>query len=284
MSSDDRTPPTTTGERPGPSRRRALALLGGGGIAAVLAACSSGSDATSSSTTSTTDVSGSGSSTSTTVAATGAGDADCELTTPEETGGPYPADGTNGPNVLTQDGVVRQDITSSFGEYSGVAEGVPLQIDLRILDSGAGCAPLAGAAVYLWHADQEGRYSLYSNGVTDQNYLRGVQVAGDDGTLRFTSVFPGCYDGRWPHIHFEVYETQAAATSGRNAILTSQIALPESADVDVYATSGYEDSVTNLSRTSLESDMVFSDGADAQLPTVSGDAASGLTIQLDVVV
>ncbi len=250
----------------------------------MLAACSSGSDATSSSTTSTTDVSGSGSSTSTTVAATGAGDADCELTTPEETGGPYPADGTNGPNVLTQDGVVRQDITSSFGEYSGVAEGVPLQIDLRILDSGAGCAPLAGAAVYLWHADQEGRYSLYSNGVTDQNYLRGVQVAGDDGTLRFTSVFPGCYDGRWPHIHFEVYETQAAATSGRNAILTSQIALPESADVDVYATSGYEDSVTNLSRTSLESDMVFSDGADAQLPTVSGDAASGLTIQLDVVV
>ena len=285
MSSDDPTPRTTTIDRPAPTRRRALALLGGGGIAAVLAACSSGSDATSSSTTSTTDAAGSGTSTSTTaVAATGTGDADCDVTTPEETGGPYPADGTNGPNVLTQDGVVRQDITSSFGEYSGTAAGVPLQIDLRVLDSGAGCAPLAGAAVYLWHADQEGRYSLYSNGVTDQNYLRGVQVAGDDGTLRFTSVFPGCYDGRWPHIHFEVYETQAAATSGRNAILTSQIALPESADVDVYATSGYEDSVTNLSRTSLESDMVFSDGADAQLPTVSGDAGSGVTIQLDVVV
>jgi protocatechuate 3,4-dioxygenase beta subunit len=270
--------------RPVPTRRRALALLGGGSLAAVLAACSSGSTDGTSSTTSSSTTTSSSSSTTTTAAAAGATDADCSVETPEETGGPYPADGTNGPNVLTEEGVVRRDITTSFGGLSGTADGVPLQIDLRVLDSGAGCAPLAGAAVYLWHADRDGNYSLYSQGVTDQNYLRGVQVADDAGSLTFTSVFPGCYDGRWPHIHFEVYETQAAATSGRNAILTSQIALPETADAEAYATSGYEDSVQNLSRTSLESDNVFRDGAEAQTPDVSGDATSGFTISMDIVV
>jgi protocatechuate 3,4-dioxygenase beta subunit len=269
-----------TDDRPAPSRRRALTLLGAGGLAAVMAACSSGNgtaDTTSSTSTSTT-------ATSTTPTAGVTGEADCSVETPQETGGPYPADGTNGPNVLTQDGVVRRDITTSFGEYSGTAEGVPLQIDLRVLDSGAGCAPLAGAAVYLWHADRNGDYSIYSQDLSDQNYLRGVQVADDAGALTFTSIFPGCYDGRWPHIHFEVYETQAAATSGRNAILTSQIALPATADEQAYATTGYEDSVENLSRISLSSDNVFRDGAEAQTPTVSGDAASGFTIAMDVVV
>lgn len=248
----------------------------------MVAACSSsGETADPTSTTSATSTS------TTTAASTTAGapgEADCSIETPQETGGPYPADGTNGPNVLTQDGVVRRDITTSFGDSSGTAEGVPLQIDLKVLDSGAGCAPLAGAAVYLWHADRDGNYSLYSQGLSDLNYLRGVQVADDAGTLTFTSIFPGCYDGRWPHIHFEVYETQAAATSGRNAILTSQIALPAAADEQAYASSGYEDSVQNLSRVSLSSDNVFRDGAEAQTPAVSGDATSGFTITMDIVV
>ena len=41
---------------------------------------------------------------------------------PEETAGPYPGDGSNGPNVLAESGVVRSDITTSFGDASGVAE------------------------------------------------------------------------------------------------------------------------------------------------------------------
>lgn len=270
-----------------PTRRRALALLGAGSLAAVAAACSSGrGSGDGSSTTTTAGTSGTADASTTTVAATttAATDVDCSVETPEETGGPYPADGTNGPNVLTEDGVVRQDITTSFGSLSGTAEGVPLAIRLRVLDSGAGCAPLAGAAVYLWHADRDGDYSLYSEAASDQNYLRGVQVAGDDGTLSFTSIFPGCYSGRWPHIHFEVYETRAAATSGRNAILTSQIALPATADEAAYATAGYEDSVRNLSGVSLERDNVFSDGVEAQTPEVSGDATAGFTITMDIVV
>ena len=68
---------------------------------------------------------------------------------------------------------------------------------------------------------------MYSDGVTDQNYLRGVQVADSTGMVRFTSIFPACYDGRWPHIHFEVYPDQASITDSTSAIATSQVALPQ---------------------------------------------------------
>jgi protocatechuate 3,4-dioxygenase beta subunit len=268
------TPPLTGPSRP-TSRRRALTLLGGGSLGVLAAACGAGSSTSTTSTTanSSTDALGASSTT--------AGDAAC-TTIPEETGGPYPADGTNGPNVLTTDGVVRSDITTSFGDLEGVADGVPMRIELTIVDTGAGCAPLAGAAVYLWHCDAEGGYSLYSNGLEDQNYLRGVQVADDDGRLTFTSIYPGCYSGRWPHIHFEVYETLGAGTSGRNAVVTSQIALTEDASAAVYDDGGYTGSEQNLSRVTLSSDNVFSDGAEAQTPTVTGDAASGYTIRLTV--
>jgi protocatechuate 3,4-dioxygenase beta subunit len=134
----------------------------------------------------------------------------------------------------------------------------------------------------VWHCDREGRYSMYGD-ITDENYLRGVQVAGGDGRLAFTSIFPGAYSGRWPHIHFEVYPDEAAATSAGTPTATSQIALPEDVCATVYATSGYEQSVTNLSRSSLASDMVFGDdGAVEQLATMSGDVDSGLTAALTV--
>ena len=77
---------------------------------------------------------------------------------PEETAGPYPGDGSNGPNVLAESGVVRSDITSSFGDASGVAEGVPMTVKLKVYDlNGDDATPLAGAAVYLWHCDREGK-------------------------------------------------------------------------------------------------------------------------------
>ena len=146
---------------------------------------------------------------------------------PEETSGPYPGDGSNGANVLTQSGIVRSDITSSIGSSTTKAEGVPLSITMTINDFANNKSPLAGGAVYLWHCDREGRYSLYSQGVTNENYLRGVQEADHGGQVRFTTIFPACYSGRWPHIHFEVYPSLAKATNSANKIATSQIALPE---------------------------------------------------------
>jgi protocatechuate 3,4-dioxygenase beta subunit len=181
---------------------------------------------------------------------------------PTETAGPYPGDGSNGANVLTQSGIVRRDITSSFGSSTTKAEGVPLGITMTINDFANNKSPLAAAAVYVWHCDREGRYSLYSQGVTNENYLRGVQETDDTGQVKFDTIFPACYSGRWPHIHFEVYPSLAKATSSANKIATSQMALPEATSKAVYPTTGYEQSVRNLSRVSLDSDNVFSDGYD----------------------
>lgn len=245
-------------------RRRVLRFAGLGAGAAILAAC--GAD---------------GSKTSSTSSSTATSSASGALTEiPDETAGPYPGDGSNGPNVLTQDGIIRSDITSSFGDFSGTAEGVPATIELTVLNMADGAA-FAGAAVYVWHCDRGGNYSLYSEGATDQNYLRGVQIADAAGTVSFTSIFPACYSGRWPHIHFEVYPDQESLSDSTKAIATSQIAIPQEACNAVYATSGYEQSVSNLAQISLTSDNVFGeDGGATQLATMSGDVASGYTIAL----
>lgn len=201
---------------------------------------------------------------------------------PEETAGPYPGDGSNGPNALTLSGIVRRDIRSSVGGASGTAEGVPLTVKLTLTDSGRGCAALAGHVVYLWHCDRDGNYSLYSQAVADQNYLRGVQEADDQGVVTFTTVFPGCYSGRMPHIHFEVYPSLAAATAAGNKIATSQLAFPDDVCDEVYATSGYEASVSNLSKISFSSDNVFSDGVEQQLAAVTGSVSEGFVATLAV--
>jgi protocatechuate 3,4-dioxygenase beta subunit len=250
------------------SRRQMLRALGLGAAAFGLAACGSGSG------------SSSGSSSSSTATASAAG-ATGEV--PDETAGPYPGDGSNGPDVLEQSGVVRSDIRSSFGDSSGTADGVPMELELVIQDLANGGVPFQGAAVYVWHCDRKGRYSMYSDGVEDQNYLRGVQIADADGRVRFTSIFPACYSGRWPHIHFEVYPDQSSITDDANVIATSQVALPQETCDAVYAEEGYETSVRNLSQVSLESDNVFSDdSAPSQLATVTGDAANGLSVSLVV--
>src|SRR3954467_3823013 len=126
-------------------------------------------------------------------ASTGAGGSTaCPTKVPQETEGPYPGDSSNGPNVLNQTGVVRQDIRSSFAGLSGTAAGVLLNLELTLV-SASSCTPLSDYAVYLWHCDRAGLYSLYSAGATNQNYLRGVQAANANGVVKFTTIFPGCY-------------------------------------------------------------------------------------------
>ena len=246
-------------------RRRLLQVAGFSVLGAAMAACGLASK---------------GGSPSAATAVVPAGSARPDTVIPEETAGPYPADGSNGPDVLTQSGIVRGDIRSSFGGMTGTAEGVPLTIALAIEDASSG-DPVAKAAVYVWHCDRDGQYSLYT--ITDQNYLRGVQQAGGDGIVTFTSVFPACYSGRWPHIHFEVYPDLAAATSGSGRLATSQIALPQDTCDEVYATDGYSQSVANLQQVSLATDMVFgNDGGVHQLGTIIGSLAGGLRVELSV--
>jgi protocatechuate 3,4-dioxygenase beta subunit len=256
-------------------RRRALLLVGGAGLA-TLVGCGSGSGNDKAASTTTT--AGSGSSTSAAASPSGG----CS-TIPEETAGPFPGDGSNGPDVLTEAGVVRSDITSSFGSAGGKAVGVPLTIKLSLVDSTGSCKALTGAAVYVWHCDRAGRYSLYSSGVTGENYLRGLQQADDNGQVTFESIFPACYAGRWPHIHFEVYKSLGDATSGGTRVATSQVAMPEPWCTKVFATPGYEQSVTNLRQVTLVRDNVFGDdGGIHQLGTVTGSVDGGLTVTLTV--
>ncbi|MHC5557717.1 intradiol ring-cleavage dioxygenase [Kocuria sp. U4B] len=259
------------------NRRRMLAVLGLGATTVGLAACGAGGPGASSSASAGT----SSASPSAPASPTATGAALEEI--PDETAGPYPGDGSNGPDVLEQSGIVRRDIRSSLGDAGGTAEGVPMTLELNIADLANGGVPFAGVAVYVWHCDREGRYSMYSDGVTEENYLRGVQIADAQGTVRFTSIFPACYTGRWPHVHFEVYPDQTSVTDSAAAIATSQVALPRHVCDTVYATAGYEASVRNLAQLSLASDNVFGDDSGAgQLGTVSGSVAAGYTVTLAV--
>lgn len=267
------------------ARRRALGIFGGVALTSLLAACSSAetaSSATASSTATATE-------TPTATATPTPTPTETENTTvedvdevPDETAGPYPGDGSNGVNVLDDSGIVRSDIRSSFGSSTTTADGVPLTISLTVRDVESGRV-VTGAGVYLWHCNRDGEYSLYGSGLENENYLRGVQETDENGTVSFTSIYPACYSGRWPHIHFEVYESVDTAVANGPIVKTSQIALPEETNDVVYATSGYEQSVRNQSQVSLTSDNVFgNDGGIHQIATMSGSVDAGYSASLTI--
>ena len=265
-------------------RRRVL--LGAAGLAAttlltVWGCGGGGSD-------SSTDSSSSSSSSSSSGSSSGSGStstATCAVSA-EETQGPFPADGSNTiagtvSNALALTGIVRSDIRSSFGTMSGTAAGVPTTLDLTLVNVNDSCAALSGYAIYVWHCDRDGEYSLY--GVTDQNYLRGVQETDAGGAVTFTTIFPACYSGRMPHIHIEVYRSETTATSYTNKLKTTQLAFPVDVCETIYSTAtGYSASVTNLAQISFATDLVFSDGTTTEMATVTGSVADGYTVSLQV--
>ncbi|WP_347124784.1 intradiol ring-cleavage dioxygenase [Microbacterium sp. SY138] len=253
------------------SRRGVLGLAGIGLGAVVLAACAPAASGGSTS-----------AATPSATAGTSSGDVAGVGEIPDETAGPYPGDGSNGPDVLEDAGIVRQDIRSSI-DGGATADGVPLTFELQVFDLANGGVPFAGVAVYAWHCTAQGGYSMYSSGLEDVTYLRGVQVADADGRVSFTSVFPGCYSGRWPHIHFEVYPDVGSITDSTAAIATSQLALPEAACTDVYAEAAYDGSASNLAQITLVSDNVFGDDSAAlQLAAVTGSVRDGYAATLVV--
>jgi protocatechuate 3,4-dioxygenase beta subunit len=99
----------------------------------------------------------------------------------------------------------RSDLTAGTARQ-GVAGGTPLHLAFRVETMrGATCEPLAGAHVDVWHADATGLYSdeapLHTRG---ERFLRGYQVTGTDGAVRFTTIFPGWYPERTPHVHVKI--------------------------------------------------------------------------------
>ena len=255
------------------TRRRVLGVVGAGMGAIALAACSNTSNAADSPA-------------STTGSATTASTASVSATSeiPQETNGPYPADGTNGVNVLEESGIVRSDITSSLDGGITVT-GVPLSLTFTVTDIANDNNPFEGVAVYAWQCDAQGLYSMYSEGVGDETYLRGVQVTDASGAATFKTIVPGCYKGRWTHIHFEVYPDADSATNGENAIATSQIAFPQNMLDVIYQLDTYPGSAQNLAQIgTLDNDNVFGDGYDLQMGTFSGDADSGYSGALAVAI
>jgi len=186
---------------------------------------------------------------------------DCTVS-PSETAGPFP---TKSPSSL-----VTSDIVSD-------RTGVPLTINLTINDANNNCSALAGAIVDIWHCDADGNYSEYGNtGMQQSNYtsvhfLRGRQTTSDAGLVTFTSIFPGWYAGRAPHIHVHVYGSDGTS------LLVTQIAFPTDVCDTVYTTAtdfykrGKQD-------TSNARDNIFTDSLASELATVTGNIEDGYTL------
>ena len=203
------------------------------------------------------------------------------LPDPAETEGPFPGDGSNDAhgtlsNVLKSSGIVRRDMRTNIGKTAIAADGQAFDLEITLVNARQACAPLAGHAIYLWHCDALGRYSIYD--LPNVSYLRAVGVTNSVGKAAFTTIFPGCYPGRYPHIHFEVYMSLERATSYKNRLLTSQMAMPADACRAIYAASKrYGASAANFTSVSVDRDDVFADSTPrqiaAQTPMVTGDAS-----------
>lgn len=134
---------------------------------------------------------------------------------------------TEGP-CTTQDDLDREDVSEGWS-------GLPVRLGLKVVD--AGCAPLAGAVVKIWHTNLEGSYSgaTPNNGMCllDQDYsaldfFRGIRTADADGVVYFDTCFPGWYRGRAVHVHFQVFVDGASTR-------VSQLFFPEAITEEVFA-------------------------------------------------
>ncbi len=278
----------------GLTRRRAMGLLGGMGVA-VLAGCVARDETVAS------DTVGSGSgapqaSTSTAALSLTSSVASSAppvqpttvalpwLTPPSETGGPFPANGSNQngggalANVLDKAAVFRSDMAADL-DGSNRQAGIALTMQIRVGHTASRTA-FAGAAVYLWHCDVGGHYSAYGGGMnggdfTSRSYLRAVGVTDAEGNVNFTSILPGRYQGRAAHIHFMVFSDRTLATR----LLTSQFAFDDSEIDALYGTNPvYAANLRNATYNSR--DNVFNGGVENQLLDLSGTTAAHAAINI----
>ncbi len=179
---------------------------------------------------------------------------------PEETAGRHPLFS----DIASAATYLREDITEG-------KTGVPLRLQLTIVNVNARCAPLTDAFVYVWHCDKDGVYSGYSQpsgNTVRETFCRGVQMTDHTGLVRFSTIYPGWYSGRITHAHFRVY-------LGNSLHATSQLAFPQDVTRAVYASTLYAARGQNTSVTSFGADSVFSDGEQYQLCTVTENARTG---------
>ncbi|MBO0949441.1 dioxygenase family protein [Fibrella forsythiae] len=241
-------------------KRGFTSLLGIAAINPLVSACK---NSTTVDPTTTTDSSSSGSGST-----NGSSASDCSVT-PSETEGPFP---TKVPaNFVRKD--IRDDRT-----------GVLMTMNITIKNKNASCAALAGAIVDVWHCDKDGYYSEYggsgmqSVNFTTVDFLRGRQTTDANGLATYTSIFPGWYSGRAPHVHVHIYN------SAGKSLLVTQIAFPYATTNSVYTTGQSYGYTKGAQDTLNERDNVFSDGFTTELATVSGSLSGGYTLTHTIVV
>jgi protocatechuate 3,4-dioxygenase beta subunit len=148
--------------------------------------------------------------------------------TPQQIEGPYFVDGM--PN--------RSDLRSSDDT---IQEGIPLHLNLNVydVDDDGSCIPFSGAKVDIWEANPQGIYSgVAEDGTEGKDFLRGYQITNDNGTVQFTTVYPGWYEGRAIHIHVKVRSAEALQSPFE---WTSQFYLNNSINEQVHKQPLYSD-------------------------------------------
>jgi protocatechuate 3,4-dioxygenase beta subunit len=172
------------------------------------------------------------------------------------------AEQTQGPYWFDVDSI-REDIREK-------RPGTRLDLALRVQVSKCGDAgdpaPVSNAVVEVWHCDAGGVYSGFGSSSTggpgggapppggsggetsngsysvgdqqaqpqdDGTYLRGAQPTDRDGIARFTTIYPGWYQGRTVHIHLKAH-------IDKRTVLTTQLYFDEKANDAVFATSPYD--------------------------------------------
>ena len=183
------------------------------------------------------------SSTATTTTTTTGTNAVCAVT-PTETIGPFPS--------LTD--LFRSDIREG-------KTGTLLTLTVKVVNASNGCAAVPNANVEIWHVDAAGNYSQYGSQTT-QTYLRGIQTSDANGEVKFTTIYPGWYQGRATHIHLEV-------TMNGRSVKATQIAFPEAVNNTVHATgvvrlARFESDVERLGRNLCRQPVVGANHADGR--------------------
>lgn len=179
------------------------------------------------------------------------------VVTPAQMEGPY----------FVDEKLNRVDIRTDPGSAKA-SPGAPLDVDLRVFRVANGtCEPMTGAMVDLWQCDALGIYAGVKdiNGRFDtsgQKFLRGYQMTDSTGLAKFSTIYPGWYQGRCVHLHFKVRTT----SGGRNLEFTSQLYFDD-AVTDKVMTLPLYNSKTGT-RVTNERDGIFRQGGSQLMMTV----------------
>jgi protocatechuate 3,4-dioxygenase beta subunit len=174
---------------------------------------------------------------------------------------------TEGP-FFVDENLNRSDLTAGTTRPS-VINGWPLALAFTVYKlTGSDYRPLKDTHVDVWHCDASGAYSDQSKRMnredtSKQTWLRGYQVTDANGQVKFSTIVPGWYNGRTPHIHFKVRNFSPAGKSTTE--FTSQLFFHDEDTDRIYANAPYNDHGKRDQRN--EDDGIFSereaDGATA---------------------